>query len=265
MSQYYCPSASEGNRLKMMFDITREILSVDDPDVLLKKIVHITTDAFRAQGCILRLKEDDGLRVRAFHGVCEDTECTPVREVIPIGEGVCGKAALLGRTLLFDSRVNTDEIVPATKNVQTAVCSPLLIGERIIGTFSLYNRLSDEGTVIPFTEDDRLLVEGFASTAALVIDRAITYDKVEELKDYLQGLIDNTADAIVTTDLNEIVTSWNTGAENIFGYGADEVVGAPLPIIPHFLVEASGDTVSRYGGGRQSGRSIRHVSPNRAR
>jgi len=41
----------------------------------------------------------------------------------------------------------------------------------------------------------------------------------------------------VATDLNNIVTAWNMGAENIFGYKKEEVIGKPLPIIHLFLKE----------------------------
>ena len=38
-------------------------------------------------------------------------------------------------------------------------------------------------------------------------------------------------DAIVTKDLNSIVGSWNEGAERIFGYTAEEMIGKPITIL----------------------------------
>ena len=37
--------------------------------------------------------------------------------------------------------------------------------------------------------------------------------------------------AIVTKDLNGIITSWNKGATRLFGYTADEVIGKPVTIL----------------------------------
>jgi len=69
----------------------------------------------------------------------------------------------------------------------------------------------------------------------LKIKKAI--EQIDELKSYLESLIHSSADAIVATDLNNIVTAWNMGAENIFGYKKEEVIGTPLPVIPDFLRE----------------------------
>lgn len=41
-------------------------------------------------------------------------------------------------------------------------------------------------------------------------------------------LLDQIADAVIATDLNYIITSWNRGAERIYGWSAEEVIGKPL-------------------------------------
>ena len=50
---------------------------------------------------------------------------------------------------------------------------------------------------------------------------------------HIRSVIENAHDAIITTDHQGIITSWNTTASRIYGYSAEEMVGQPVfKIIP---------------------------------
>ncbi|HEY0171533.1 MAG TPA: PAS domain S-box protein, partial [Pyrinomonadaceae bacterium] len=48
---------------------------------------------------------------------------------------------------------------------------------------------------------------------------------------WLAAVVDSAVDAIVTKTLDGRITSWNRGAERVFGYTAAEAVGRPVTML----------------------------------
>jgi PAS domain S-box-containing protein len=79
---------------------------------------------------------------------------------------------------------------------------------------------------------------------------------------YLAAIIQSADDAIISKNLEGIVTSWNPGAERTFGYTAKEMIGQSIMrIIPPDLVSEEDDIIARI----RSGERVEHFETTRVR
>jgi PAS domain S-box-containing protein len=81
-------------------------------------------------------------------------------------------------------------------------------------------------TVSPIRDDHQRIV-GFSSIARDVTQLM----RAAEQHARLASIVESSDDAIVSKNLDGIVTSWNRGAERIFGYSSEEMVGKPITTI----------------------------------
>jgi PAS domain S-box-containing protein len=76
----------------------------------------------------------------------------------------------------------------------------------------------------------------------------------------LASIVDSSDDAIVGHDLSSIVTSWNAGAERIFGYSAQEMIGQSFKrIVPANLQQQEDEILARISNGQR----VEHLETTR--
>src|SRR5829696_6395425 len=71
----------------------------------------------------------------------------------------------------------------------------------------------------------------------------------------LSAIVESSDDAIVSKDLNGVITSWNRAAERMFGYTSEEAVGKSIRMIIPADRQFEEDTVL---GRIRAGQSVTH-------
>ena len=91
---------------------------------------------------------------------------------------------------------------------------------------------------------------------------ATAFKEADQARARLAAIIRSSDDAIISKDLNGIITSWNQGAERLFGYEAAEVIGRSITIlIPPDRLDEEPGVIARI----RLGESVDHYETIRVR
>jgi len=112
---------------------------------------------------------------------------------------------------------------------ETAVANFVLSAIAVAGTHRALGpfAISDPGSPL-------LLLQGFLSVMclSLVIAAGVAQRRrADEERAGLAAIVDSSGDAIIGQSPDRRITSWNAGAERLFGYSAEQAVGQPISIL----------------------------------
>ena len=208
---------------------------LDELMTRLREVLHVDT------ACVLLITRDGtNLELCKCVGVTEDILD---RVKVPVGQGVEGQIAAEARTANLADIAKADVYDPVVRlNFASMLGAPLVVqdrpstigtgshvvdgmqGARVIGVLTV---LSVNPRV--FTSEEEELLALVAERAASSIERARLHQAERRSEERFRLLVDSVRDyALFMLDDAGRVSSWNVGAERMFGHDPASIVGQPL-------------------------------------
>jgi PAS domain S-box-containing protein len=142
--------------------------------------------------------------------------------VIGPSVGSCGTAAYRGEPVMVRD-IATDPLWADYRDLALAhglrACwsTPIRSSDgRVLGTFATYHREPRSPTA-----QDHNLIEQITHLASIAIERK----QAEEVLREQASLLDLTHDTVFVRDMNDVITYWNRGAEELYGWNREQAVG----------------------------------------
>jgi PAS domain S-box-containing protein len=143
---------------------------------------------------------------------------------------IVGKMVFKTQKPYISSDIRKDPMFQARTMEKEGVISvamvPIISKQRAMGFIAVGSKRFHK-----FTQREIRLLLAFSSQLGSALENAQLYDEVNKEKAYIENLVDNAGDAIISTDVEDRILTWNHGAEVIFGYRKEETIGQSLTIL----------------------------------
>jgi PAS domain S-box-containing protein len=204
----------------------------------LAEIYDVALDALEAglgvkRAAILLFDASDVMRFTAWRGL-SDAYRAAVEGHSPWPARTRGAEPLIISDVSVEPTLAAYLPVLGAEQIGALAFIPLEAAEGVIGKFMLYFA-EPRG----LAADELQLAGVIAAQIAFAVERARASQlaaATEERLRRLASIVESSGDAIVSKTLDGVITSWNDGAEHLFGYDASEAIGQSIMlIVPHDL------------------------------
>ncbi|MGC2063926.1 MAG: PAS domain S-box protein [Thermodesulfovibrionales bacterium] len=254
-AELYTATRKQLQKLTVLYELTRAVTSTLDLEELLRKTAEGISRMLSARGCIIRLLEGDRLRIESSSGLPRGIED---EMELTLGEGIAGRVAQKGVSLLVEdvSKMPDDMRVPKL-DVRTVICVPLKLGDRVIGTLGVYDKIDAGGDPVSFDIEDLNTAEGFAGITAIAIDKSKLYEaevmrerrareekkRLDILFDSVQGGIMSLAKDYTIISANRYIEDWTSMVSaDLVGHSSIDIFHDKIGICPHCAAKATFET-----------------------
>jgi PAS domain S-box-containing protein len=207
--------------LQATTEVTRAVGDEIDLDKVLALVAKRGRALVSARVLLIELAQGDQLLIAAGAGEVPERL---VGRRMPIAGSFARQAIDSRSSVRIEGKASRDRfnevgVGRLGVHAQAGLVVPLLFREHAFGALLAIDPL--QGGEM-FSAQDALLLEAFARSAATAV--AVAHTVAADIE-RLASVVRSSPDAVITTDEHGVITSWNPGAEEIYGYTAAEMVG----------------------------------------
>ena len=175
------------------------------------------------------------------------------------------------RTGWSESEANGKKLVEVFSIVNETTRRPVknpaatvLAEGRVVGLANHTVLIARNGTETPIDDSAAPITDrqGGIQGVVLVFRDVSEKRKTEELRERLAAIVESSNDAVISLNLDGVVTSWNKAAELIFDYRADEVVGKYVSML---MPETHAEEMTTILAQVRRGERVHHYETTRRR
>jgi PAS domain S-box-containing protein len=205
----------------------QEALAGTSPEVLMHEIVRVLCDVFRAEMAVVLELSEDGrhLRARATTGL--PSRAAGNFRLDATGDSQAAYTIRHGKPVIVAELAAETRFRPSASLLEHGAISGMSVIVR--GRARPYGVLSVHTTRRRrFDADDANTMMAIAHVLGMAIERHRTEVQLrasEAHSRFLASVVEQSEEAIITRDLDDVIMSWNRGAEQLYGYQASYAIG----------------------------------------
>jgi len=200
-----------------LLEISRALTEELELEKVLELIVRVSTELLAGQAGLISLREKgNGWRIATSYGI----NPTFLKHLHRLLSDIPSHPDPTRYELPEVSRRLQRITETATMGLLSAVGLPMVALQEVLGVIFVFRSYHGH-----FSIEDRSLLQSFASQAAIAVHNASLYTQRTEQKQFLDAIVESSADGIFTLDRSFHFQLFNKSCARITGYSPEEVIG----------------------------------------
>jgi len=175
-------------QLKTLYEVSQKINSQLNLQKLLDEIMDLAIELLHAEKGLILLRDGESgeLSVQVARAMDKRT----IQDVVAMSYSIIKRVGLQGQSVFLQNIPDTQGTEPSKSlvryNIKSVICVPLRERDQLIGAIYLDTTQAQHF----FKKEDLFFVEAFANLAAIAIENAKSYQKIENLNATLEKMVE---------------------------------------------------------------------------